>query len=163
MYGRLRFASALPQYQKSKPLLFWKTRDASWITEYLKKVCPRLRELTPTVRGSHNVRSRDLLEQSFLRCSAHTSPQIRKEGRWTVGRENRKECFVWKFVSLVSAAKLRSSAATMPVNDRIMCLPNNFCNYSAVYSAEGVSVIWVPFCCSAETVYFCRKYFYLPK
>ena len=49
------------------------------------------------------------------------------------------------------------------VNDRIMCLPKNFCHYSAVYSAESVSVIWGPFCCSAETVFFCRKYIYLPK
>ena len=43
------------------------------------------------------------------------------------------------------------------VNDRIMCLPKNFCHYSAVYSAESVSVIWGPFCCSAETVFFCRS------
>ena len=49
------------------------------------------------------------------------------------------------------------------VNDRIMYLPNNFCHYSAEYSAETISVILIHFCISAETVvsaeilHICRK------
>ena len=49
------------------------------------------------------------------------------------------------------------------MNDRIMCLPYNFCHYSAVYTAEGVSVILSLFCCSAETVYFGRNSLFWPK
>ena len=44
-----------------------------------------------------------------------------------------------------------------------MCLPYNFCHYSAVYTAEGVSVILSLFCCSAETVYFGRNSLFRPK
>ena len=40
-----------------------------------------------------------------------------------------------------------------------MFLPNNFCHYSAIYSAESVSVIWAPFFCNL----FCQNSLFLPK